>query len=204
MQTITQLTKTALTETRALTTQAAQSKDLNPKFAEWIGLNTFGDVELEKMALASQEWASAFKSKQPARWLSLIGSSGTGKTHCAKKLWAYAKEKSDWSKCDYFPKVIFWPDFVQELRTGNAYEMRNEIKRWPVLFLDDIGAERDTTGFAAEELNTLLGVRVDKWTIITSNKDLDGLKAVDGRIASRLVRGKNICVSVNTKDFAER
>jgi DNA replication protein DnaC len=156
------------------------------------------------MAMACQEWAVAFKGKQQPRWLSLIGSSGTGKTHCAKKLWQYAKEKCDWSKFEYFPKTIFWPDFIQELRSGNAFEMRNEIKRWPVLMLDDVGAERDPSGFAAEELNTLLGIRMDRWTLITSNKDLEGLKSVDARIASRMVREKNICVSVNTKDFAER
>ena len=78
------------------------------------------------------------------------------------------------------------------------------MKRWPVLFLDDIGAERDASGFAAEELNTLLGCRVDQWTLISSNKDADGLKAVDGRIFSRLIRDKNICVGVNTQDFSER
>jgi len=187
-----------------LTTPIAPRTVLKPKFVEWIGLKTFGDPELEKLATACQEWASAFKTKQSPRWLSLLGSSGTGKTHCAKRLWDYAKSHSDWSKLDYFPKVIFWPDFVQKLRTGEAFEMRQEMKRWPVLFLDDIGAERDPSGFAAEELNTLLGCRMGRWTILTSNKEFDALKAMDGRISSRLVRDDNICVAVNTKDFSER
>ena len=156
------------------------------------------------MAEACQHWASAFKANEPARWLSLIGTSGTGKTHCCKALWQYAKEKSDWSKFDYFPKVIYWPDFVHQLRATNAFEMRNEMKRWPVLFLDDVGSERDPSGFAAEELHTLLGCRMDRWTLITSNKDLDGLNSVDARIASRLIRGKNVCVSVTGQDFSTR
>lgn len=105
---------------------------------------------------------------------------------------------------DYFSRVIFWPDFIQELRGGKSFELRNELKRWPVLFLDDIGAERDPSGFAAEELNTLLGCRMNRWTLITSNKEFDAIKEIDARISSRLVRGDNICASVNTKDFAER
>lgn len=136
--------------------------------------------------------------------MSLIGFSGTGKTHCAKKLWAYAKAASDWSRYSYFPKMIFWPDFIQMLRAGDSFEMRQEMKRWPVLFLDDIGAERDSSGFAAEELNTLLGCRMDKWTLITSNKDIDGLQAIDRRIASRMVRHPNICVGIKAMDFVNR
>ena len=177
---------------------------LKPKFAEWLGFDTCGDPELVKMATAAQQWASAFKAKASPRWLSFIGVSGTGKTHICKRLWQYAKANSDWSRIDYFPKIIYWPDFVHKLRSGDVFEMRQEMKRWPVLFLDDIGAERDASGFAAEELNTLLGCRVDQWTLISSNKDADGLKAVDGRIFSRLIRDKNICVGVNTQDFSER
>ena len=201
MQTTAQLLPTAM---RELTTTNRSPMPLNPKFVDWLGFQTFGDAELLKMAAAAQEWVSAFKANESPRWLSFIGNSGTGKTHICKKLWIYAKVKSDWQRFDYFPKVVFWPDFVQQLRAGDSFELRQEMKRWPVLFLDDIGAERDPSGFAAEELNTLLGCRVGKWTFITSNKDADGIKKVDGRIFSRLIRDKNICVGINTKDFSER
>lgn len=189
---------------RELTTQPRPPMELNQKFADWLGIQTFGDPELEKLVVACQEWQQAFKLKESPRWISFIGNSGTGKTHCAHKLWRYAMQNSDWSKANYFVQEIFWPDFVQQLRAGNVFDLRQDMKRWPVLFLDDIGAERDASGFAAEELNTLLGCRMDRWTILTSNKDIDGIKAIDGRIASRLIRGKNICVGVNTKDFSER
>ena len=98
--------------------------------------------------------------------------------------------------------MIFWPDFIQKLRAGDAFEKRQEMKRWPVLFIDDIGAERDPSGFAAEELNTLLGCRIDRWTLITSNKDADGIKAIDGRIASRLIRDRNKVVCIKAGDYA--
>jgi len=150
------------------------------------------------------EWLAAFDAKESPRWLSLLGMSGTGKTHCALRLWKYASQRANFSRTDYFPKRFFWPDFVDELRSGNAYEQFNDLKKWPVLFLDDIGAERDASGFAAEKLNTLLGCRMDKWTLLTSNKDFDALAAIDGRISSRLIRDKNICVGIKTKDFSER
>ena len=210
--------------TQELSTPVKTLKPLTAKFAGWLAFKTFGDPDLIRVATAAQGWATAFRcassNGQDARsgvlktngiecrirprWLSLIGSSGTGKTYVCRKLWDYAKRNSDWSKCEYFPKIIFWPDFVQQLRAGNSYEMRQEMKRWPVLFLDDIGAERDPSGFAAEELNTLLGCRVDKWTLITSNKDAEGLRAIDGRILSRMIRDENVCISINCPDFATR
>jgi DNA replication protein DnaC len=176
----------------------------NPKFAEWLKLQTFNDPELMKMSTACHEWLLAFRDGKPPRWLTLLGKSGNGKTHCAFKLWNYASEKRDWQKMSYHHHVIYWPDFVQKLRLGESFQKREEIKTWPVLCLDDIGAERDPSGFAAEELNSLLGCRVGKWTIITSNKTFDALKAIDERISSRLVRPPNICVAVQTKDFAGR
>ena len=189
---------------QALTTPTTTSKPPSAAFADWLCFRTFGDAELEKVVSACHEWAQAFKKGTAPRWLSLIGPSGTGKTHCAKRLWRWTSGKADWSRFDYLPHAIYWPDFVQRLKGGNHYELRHEMKRWPVLFLDDVGAERDPSGFAAEELNTLLGCRTDRWTLLTSNLDFEALKRVDGRIASRLIRGQNICVQVNARDFSTR
>ena len=175
-----------------------------PKFAEWLEFQTFGDAELELIVQGCWEWQQAFANRQPPRWLSILGKSGTGKTHCADKLFKWAVTKSDFSRAEFIHKKILWPDFVQRLRAGNGYEMRDDLKRWPVLFLDDIGSERDTTGFATEELVTLLLTRMGRWTIITSNKTPEAISAIDERIYSRMIRGQNICLGVNTKDFSER
>jgi DNA replication protein DnaC len=75
---------------------------------------------------------------------------------------------------------------------------------WPVLFLDDIGAERDSTGFASENLNTLIGCRANRWTIITSNLMLEQLAAIDPRISDRMIRKPNIVVEVNTVSHSLR
>lgn len=180
------------------------SKGLKPRFAEWLGFNTFSEPALEYLLTCCQEWVNAMRENKEPRWLSIIGSSGTGKTHCAVRMWNWAYKRFDWSRSSFQPRSIYWPDFVQRLRAGERFDMRTDMKSWPVLFLDDIGAERDPSGFASEELNTLLGCRMGRWTIITSNKDFEALSAVDGRISSRLIRGDNICVGVKTKDYAER
>ena len=82
--------------------------------------------------------------------------------------------------------------------------MRSDFAKWPVLFLDDVGSERDSTGFATEELVTLLLKRMNRWTIITSNKTPEGIRTVDERIYSRMIRGNNICIGVNTTDYSDR
>jgi len=115
-----------------------------------------------------------------------------------------ANQRADSSATAYVPHEIYWPAFVQKLKAGDAYELRTDMMTWPVLFLDDIGADHDKTGYAAAELNALLGRREGKWTLLTSNKDAQYFKELDGRIYSRLMRGQNICFGIKTKDFSER
>jgi hypothetical protein len=52
----------------------------------------------------------------------------------------------------------------------------------------------------------LLGMRVGKWTVITSNLLLKALSKVDDRIASRMFRERgNLVIEIQaTKDFGER
>lgn len=78
-------------------------------------------------------------------------------------------------------------------------------KKWPLLVLDDVGAERDSTGFVSDKLSMLLGMRVGKWTVITSNLDLAGLSKIDDRIASRIVREPgNSFIEMTTEDYGLR
>lgn len=174
------------------------------KFGEWLQFRINGDKELEKAVNAASVWARAMKFHMAPCWLSLIGTSGTGKTHIVKKLFEWAEGRFDTHKMEFTPIFIYWPKFVQQLRAGEGFRMRDDMIRWPVLCLDDVGSERDTTGFASEELNCLLNWRMDKWTLLTSNLDMDGVSKIDARIADRLIRPPNICAEVNTISFAAR
>lgn len=180
------------------------------EWAKWLCLDLCNnDPAIVGMVKQCATWARSYRNNErPARWLTILGDSGTGKTHAASRLFTWANEKAMGkglhAKLAYIPHVIYWPDFIQRLRAGEACKKRDDMKDWPVVMLDDIGGERDTTGFAAEELHTLLGCRVGKWTLLTANLTMERLAKVDARIASRIVRSNNLLTTVQTTDFAFR
>lgn len=141
----------------------------------------------------------------PPCWLSLLGKFGTGKTHCATKVFRHIEKRSSWRGMDFIALPIYWPGFVNTLRDGSGYEKLEEMSRWPVLMLDDIGAERDSSGFAGEQLNMLLGQRVGKWTILTSNLNIEQLAKIDPRIADRIIREPgNRFIEIDTISYGLR
>lgn len=195
--------------------QPVDTKD----WEKWLGIETFDDPALIGMVVACARWALRFKNavsiaQFPYRrgaWVTLLGKTGTGKTKSATKLWEWSSSRERcrvmWMGCAYQHRQIYWPKFIDELRSQEKWphEMYRDIINWPVLFLDDIGAERDTTGFASEKLNTLLGCRVGKWTILTSNLDLSQLGQIDPRIADRIIREPgNEYIEVETISYGLR
>lgn len=108
------------------------------------------------------------------------------------------------ARCAYTPGIIYWPRFVSDLRSGLAYDLQRDLALWPFLFIDEVGAERDASGFAWENLYMILGQRVGKWTFLTSNLDMEAIAKADRRIASRLTRdGSRVC-TVSAPDWACR
>lgn len=170
-----------------------------------------GDKEIENLVIHTAAFIRAFKhgvvhgiSRQAPRWLTLMGETGVGKTHCAMKAWDYLRSHVSWAQTEYPGVKIYWPKFVSELRSGESFEKLRDMLDWPVLFLDDIGAERDTTGFASEQLNLVLGCRERKWTIITSNLKLADISAIDPRMSDRIIRSPNLFAEINTMSYSER
>lgn len=206
MQTMERTVSSALTGTLGQPTRGtpANTQTSGALMAEWLRLDTHGDHQLEQMVCECGAFANAFRSGESPRWMSILGNTGTGKTHCAKRLWKYMSARLDWSRTQFVAREIYWPEFVSDLRSGQAYDQQRDMMKWPVLFLDDIGAERDTTGFASEQLNTLLGCRVDRWTIITSNLLLNQIGQSEKRIADRIIRAPNVFVELNTKSHSLR
>lgn len=194
------------TVTQARSTQAAThtSSIILGELSQRLKFDTFGDPQLERMLFAAGEWLKAVERSGHPRWITFLGASGCGKTHLARKLWKIARRTFDWQYCAYPEHEVYWPTFIQQLKSGKAYELRSDMQKWPLLFLDDIGAERDASGFSSDELNALAGARMGKWTILTANLDFTAIKAIDERIASRIVRDNNIVVQVNTKDYSLR
>lgn len=135
--------------------------------------------------------------------LSLLGHSGTGKTHCAERLASWLYSRPEWERTSFIPKVIYWPKQVDEMKDGN-YQLFRDLQSWPYLVIDDIFAERDPTGFAADKLNTLIGARSRHWTLVTGNIEFDKIATIDERIASRMVRGGSLVVECLAKPFSTR
>lgn len=210
MQPITALVKNALTEALEQPMKESQinTKNLPPEklleWAQWLKLQTHDDPVLIEAVEKCAAFALAFKVKAAPRWITILGNTGTGKTHCARRLWNHLSARLDWRTCDFNHREIYWPKLVSELRSGDAFENFRDLWKWPVLFLDDICAERDTTGFTSEQLNTLLGCRENKWTIITSNKLLHQIAELEPRLADRMIRAPNIFIEVNTKSHSLR
>lgn len=190
--------------TGALEQQTKESPASTETLCDWLKIKSHNDPKIEAMADACGKFAIDFKNGESPRWLTLLGKTGTGKTHCARRVWENLKNRSVWNRSEFIPVEIYWPMFVADLRAGIAYERLRDMFSWPVLFLDDIGAERDSTGFASENLNTLIGCRANRWTIITSNLMLEQLAAIDPRISDRMIRKPNIVVEVNTVSHSLR
>lgn len=125
------------------------------------------------------------------RWMSLIGRSGCGKTHLAKSLKEIYKQA--------YPRKIaqFWQwkkivdDYLLQWDFGIINWLSEEVD---FLVIDDIGAEQKTK-IGLPNLYKILDARLGKWTVLTSNLLLPQIFEMEGRIASRMVRGGSQVVS---------
>jgi chromosomal replication initiation ATPase DnaA len=170
------------------------------EWASWLMIDPCSR-SVESMVEAAARWASAIKRNESPRWLILLGTTGAGKTHIAKRLWKWLKSKQDFTTSgEYIARSFYWPEFVEDLRSGNAYGEFRDAMRWNYCLIDDAASER-VSEFSTEKLHNLLGARVGKWTIITSNKGMSDIQNLDARIASRFLRDDSFLVDVRTKDY---
>ena len=194
------LLHSALTEIKEPSTKASPMN--TEAWARWLDVDMRGLPSIRSMVTACASFLVAFRGNQTPRWITLMGKTGVGKTHCARRVWDYAQRNANWSRSAYSPRLVYWPRFVSSLRAGTAFDLLRDMMVWPVLFIDDIGAERDASGFATEQLNTLLGCRSDRWTILTSNLSLEMIAQVEPRIADRIIRAPNLFVEVDAPSYA--
>ena len=165
-----------------------------------LGDHTFGnfslrgDENLEKEERAKLE--SAFKAAQkyaekPRGWLVLQGGYASGKTHLAAAIANYRSAEG------VPPLFIMVPDLMDHLRSTFSPESKvsydrrfDEIKKTPLLVLDDLGTE-SMTPWVREKLYQIFNYRYNAGlpTVITTT---DRLSEVDPRIRSRIL-DRRIC-----------
>ena len=135
------------------------------------------------------ETARAF-AKEPHDWLVFNSTGfGNGKTHLAAAIANYIEKIGE--------PVLFVvaPDFLDYLRstfnpntTARMDRRFDEVKKAPLLVLDDLGTE-SATKWAREKLYQLLNFRYNARmaTVITSAVSIDEL---DPKLASRMLDGR--------------
>jgi DNA replication protein DnaC len=165
-----------------------------------LGNLTFGNFSLRKNENLDKEehkkLESAFKAAQkyaekPKGWLVLQGGFASGKTHLAAAIANYRSGEG------IPPLFIMVPDLMDHLRATFSpdstvrYDMRfDEIKKSPLLVLDDLGTE-SMTPWVREKLYQLFNYRYNAGlpTVITTT---DKLSEIDPRIRSRIL-DRRIC-----------
>jgi hypothetical protein len=129
------------------------------------------------------------------RWLTILGTSGAGKTHLCWRLMEFyldtARRAGDRGRSGLKP----WPEMESDLRGGKHW-LLNAISKDFLVILDDVGAGYDTA-FSVSKLYELLNNRLGKWTVITSNLSLSALAEMDRRIASRIAGPENRVVELD-------
>ncbi len=146
------------------------------------------------------------------RWLVLAGKSGTGKTHLARciyqwfrsHLWRTSYVTTPGHIASRDGNFYLWPSCVDRLRAGRYSLLDGMTEDW-FCVVDDIGSERDPSGFSPDNLLKVLNGREKKWTVVTSNLTVSQIgEKMDNRIASRLIRNHSVVVDCCTKDWGLR
>ena len=172
---------------------------------------TFGEKKLCEMLTAAKDFVRDMAIGAAPRWLSLLGWSGTGKTHLARGISRFFKANAsvyiDPATGAHLSRrggFIGWRKIIDHLRDGDYEIMRAVCDDWFVA-LDDIGAER-ASDFSVSKLDQIVDERLGKWTVITCNFTRQQIADhMDVRIASRLGRGNNVIVdNINVLDYTSR
>jgi DNA replication protein DnaC len=141
-------------------------------------------------------------------WLTLAGTSGTGKTLLASAVRRWFLDVARFTVHLSAGRVVGnsyvwvdWRSLCNDLHNGNYGRVRDICEEWLVV-IEDLGADRDIRGNVADVADRILAARLGKWTLITTNKTLAEIGAtVDVRVASRMLRGKNQFVWSDAPDW---
>jgi DNA replication protein DnaC len=144
-----------------------------------IGLGTYQADSLERAFNSAQQFANHHKG-----WLLLQGKYGSGKTHLAAAIANAAVEMGVSTLFITVPDLLDTLRFAYNDREFTFEERFEEIRRVPLLILDDFGTQ-NATQWAQEKLFQIINYRyINRLPlVVTTNLTLDD---IEPRIRSRL------------------
>lgn len=207
-----QLLKGALTEIQEPPTKVAPQDTILKRFKRIANFETRNHPQLERALDSTAKFAASINFTRPY-WLTLAGGTGVGKTHLARKVLRQFLDQNRFElKYNSFTNQIIgntwmwvdWRTFCASIRSG-AYELIEDVCNEWFVVLDDIGSERDSTGFIAEATDRIFNSRRQKWTLITTNLLLkDVASKIDVRVADRMLRDGGEVIEIECDSFAQR
>lgn len=113
-----------------------------------------------------------FLSGKKYKGLYLHGNFGCGKTYLVAALF------NELARKNYKSIIVFWPEFIREAFQDDFHYKYEQVKKIPLLLIDDIGAENLTAYNRDEILCPLLQYRMDNnlATFFTSNLNIKELE----------------------------
>ncbi len=122
-----------------------------------------------------KEFMDHYKDEEKPKGVYLHGSFGSGKTYLIAALFNEMAKKGEKSI------LIYYPEFLRKLKSSfqtNYNDQFEEIKKVPLLLLDDIGAENCSNWSRDEVLGPILQYRMENHlpTFFTSNLTLEELE----------------------------
>lgn len=122
-----------------------------------------------------KEFIETYPKNPHQKGLYLHGNFGCGKTYLM------AATLNTLARKNIKSAIVFWPDFLRELKSSFQSDYQDkitELKKVPILCIDDIGAEAQTAWGRDEVLCPILQYRMQESlpTFFTSNLDMKALE----------------------------
>jgi len=144
------------------------------------------------------EFVDNYKKTKNGKGLYLTGNFGSGKTYLIAALF------NELAKNNIKVAIIYWPEFLRTLKASfdtDFEEKYEDIKKVPLLLIDDIGAENLTAWARDEILGPILQFRMQEGlsTFFTSNLNTEELEIHFSTTANRIekVKAKRIMERIN-------
>lgn len=167
---------------------------------KWLELDVV-HPRIQEMATAAEAFCRNWVSNEKSPGLLVLcGNTGTGKTHTARAISHYctkasmtAFERGAWGTRS-LPSTFYlaWPEAANQFNDKNFSAITDATEN-DLVTLDDVGAENDPWKICADKLCQILSRRENKFTVLTTNIQVEDWPAVfDVRISDRLWRNSKV------------